>query len=334
MKKKILIIAALALTVCACQKENQCKSCNERKPVEVTVNINGTAMSKSTGNSDTNESKVNDLQILAFDADGQVESYRRVENGMSVTLLASSGEKTIWAVVNAPSLEEISSLGGLESAVTDLADNCMDSFIMTGSVTEELTDGAVVAITVRRIVARVSVAKITRAFPVTPEYEWKTLKLTGIYLLNVAGSVNYALEGEPASWYNKLQHNDEAVDTFLYDELDMILDDNASYETEHAWYPYPNNVATSVKSLAEEEKGVWSPRRSVLCIEVEYDGTTGYYPIELPELQRNKTYIIEEVVITRAPGDKPYDPIDTGSAIVTITVHDWELGLNLGTVTI
>jgi hypothetical protein len=334
MKKKILIIAALALTVCACQKESQCKSCNENKPVEVTVSIRGTAMSKSTGNTSANESKVNSLQILAFDADGRIESYRSVENEMSVTLLATSGEKTVWAVVNAPSLEEVTTIDSLGSAVTDLVDNCLDSFIMTGSVTEDLTDGAMIAITVRRVVARVSVAKITTAFPSTSEYEGKTLKLTGMCLLNVSGSVNYALEGEPASWYNKLRHEDGDVDTFLYDALDQTLENNASYETEHAWYPYPNNVSTSVKSLAEEERGVWSPRRSILCIEVEFDGATGYYPVELPVIERNKTYIIEEVVITREPGDKPYDPIDTGAATVTITVHDWELGLNLGTITI
>ena len=79
--------------VCACQKDNQCQTCKEAKPVEVTVNINGTSMTKSTGNTYANESKVNNLQILAFNAEGVLENYRSVENEMSVTLLSSSGEK-------------------------------------------------------------------------------------------------------------------------------------------------------------------------------------------------------------------------------------------------
>lgn len=334
MKKQLLIITALALMTCACVKENQCKTCKEGKPVEVTVQINGTMMTKSTGNTYANESKVSNLQILAFDANGEIEGYRSVDNETSVTLMSTSGEKTVWAIVNAPSLASITTLDALKGTLTTLEDNALDNFIMTGSITEDLTDGAVLAITVRRIVARVSVAKITAAFPDTPTYEGKTLKLTGIYMLNVAGGVNYDLSGAPSQWYNKLKHEDDAADVFLYDALDQTLANNASYAVEHAYYPYPNNVDTSVKDIAEADRGTWSARRSILCIEVEFDGQTGYYPVEMPVIERNKTYTIDEVVITRLPSDKPYDPIDTGVATVSITVQEWELGLSLGTVTI
>jgi len=334
MKKKLMIIAVFSLATIACQKENDCTVCSKGEPVEVTVSIDGTGMSKSTGNSYANESKVNNLQILAFNANGELENYNSVDNEMSVTMLASSGEKTIWAVVNAPSLEEITTLEDMNGTLTGLADNALDSFIMTGSVTAELTDGAVVAVTVRRLVARVSVSKITTSFPDTPAFEGKTLKVKGIYMLNVSGAVRYSLEGEPILWYNKLKHEDEQADSFLFDALDRTIENNSSYEVEHTFYPYPNNTDIGVKEIDEESRGIWSPRRSILCIEVEYDGVTGYYPIELPVIERNKAYLIEEVLITRAPGDKPYYPIDTGVATVSITVQDWELGLNLGTVTI
>lgn len=334
MKKQLLMIGLLALTTCACVKENQCQTCKERKPVEVTVQINGTSMTKTTGNTYANESKVNNLQILAFDANGEIEGYRSIDNETSVTLMSTSGEKTVWAIVNAPSLESVTTLDGLNSTLTSLEDNALDSFIMTGSVSEELTDGAVLAVTVRRMVARVSVAKITAAFPDTPAYDGKTLTVKGIYMLNVAGSVNYALSGAPTEWYNKLNHEDDGVDSFLYDALDQTIANNSSYEVEHAYYPYPNSITTSVKDIDENNRGTWSTRRSILCIEVEFDGETGYYPIEMPVIERNKTYSIEEVVITRSPVETPYDPIDTGVATVSITVQEWELGLNLGTVTI
>lgn len=334
MKKQLLIIAALAMITCACDKENQCKPCREGKPVEVTVQINGSSMTKATGNTYANESKVNSLQVLAFDANGEIEAYRSVDNEMSLTLTATSGEKTVWAVVNAPSLENVTTLDALNGTLSGLEDNALDSFVMTGSVKEELTDGAILAITVKRIVARVSVAKISTAFPDTPTYEGKTLKVTGIYMLNVAGAVNYALTGEPSVWYNKLNHEDEVADVFLFDALDQTIGNNAPYEVEHAYYPYPNSVETSVKDIDDENRGTWNERKSILCIEVEFDGVPGYYPIELPVIERNKTYIVDEVVITRSPTDKPYDPIDTGIATVSITVEEWELGLSLGTVTI
>ena len=62
--------------------------------------------------------------------------------------------------------------------------------------------------------------------------------------------------------------------------------------------------------------------------------TVGYYPLPLPPMERNKTYSISEVKITRLPGDVPYKPIETGESKVTISVAEWELGLNLGTVSI
>ena len=333
MKKLLLIIPALAL-LCSCIKENQCTSCNEGKPVEVTVTINGTSMTKSTGNTVANEAKVNNLQVLAFNAAGELEGYRSADEAMSVTLLASSGEKTVWAAVNAPSLEQIGNLEELESTLSNLTDNALDSFVMTGMYEGELTDGAVVAITVKRMVARVSVAKITAAFPDTPVYEGKNLTVKGIYMLNVPGAVNMALQAAPSSWYNMLAHSDEEADTYLYDALDMTLGNGESYEAEHVYYPYPNNVDQSVRDIEETERGSWSPRRSILCIEVEFDGETGYYPIEMPVIERNKTYTIQEVVISRSPGDNPYDPIETGEATVSITVADWEVGLDLGTVRI
>jgi hypothetical protein len=40
------------------------------------------------------------------------------------------------------------------------------------------------------------------------------------------------------------------------------------------------------------------------------------------------------MVIRHRPGDVPYKPIETGDATVQITVNDWELGLNMGTITL
>lgn len=332
MRKTLLILAAAAMAVCSCNKSEVAQT--KGKPVEVTVQINGSSMTRTVGNTYANESKVNTLQILAFNASGQLEGYKAVSKEMSVTLMASAGQKTVWAVVNAPSLEKVQTLNELTGTLSGLADNATDSFVMTGSLTTELTDGAVVAITVKRLVARVSVGKISVEFPETPAYAGKDLRLTGIYMINVANTVNFALGGEPTDWYNKLAHTDAQVDALLYDAVGETLSNHSSHTTEHAFYPYPNPVAKSVKEIPQADRGTWSPRRSILVIEVVFDGKTGYYPIELPVIDRNKTYGIDEVKITRSPGAVPYDPIETGEATVSITVADWELGLNLGTITI
>ena len=69
-------------------------------------------------------------------------------------------------------------------------------------------------------------------------------------------------------------------------------------------------------------------------MEVTFQEKKGYYPIVLPLLERNKTYIIDEMIIRHLPSDKPYKPLETGDASVQITVNEWEVGLNMGKVTL
>lgn len=332
MKTKlfILTLAAFSMLLASCNKDEECKVCNQGKPVEVTVQINGTSMSKATGVSADDEVAVKNLQVLAFNAIGELEGYRNADNATSVTIVASSGEKTIWAVVNAPSMEQITSLAAFQEAMSNLTDNALDSFVMSGAYTGDVADGATIAITVKRLVARVSIAKISAKYPDTAAYQGKTLKVKGIYMINVSGSVDYAGTSEPGSWLNKLAHTDAAGDAYLYDELDRTIENNGSYEAEHIFYPYPNSIAGSVKDLAADERGNWSPRRSILCVEVEFGGEVGYYPVEMPVIERNKRYVIDELVLTRRPGSVPYDPIETGDATVSIEVSDWDATIKLG----
>lgn len=343
MKKALLfsaVIAAFALV--SCNKESKTEVPAGKK-VDVTVSIKGAPGTRATEVTYANEAKVNSLQVFVFNGDDR-EAYRNVENAMSTLIPATSGERTVWAIVNAPSLSEVMKLSDLRAAATKLADNATDSFVMTGSVTQELVDGGNVAITVKRIVARVSVAKISTDFK---DYRanWSA-SIKGIYMINVAGENKYDVGGEAASWVNKLKHEDVEYDALLYDALtDVAIKNGTPYEKEHVYYPYPNIYP--MEGQTQDFADTWNPRGSILVIEAElYDGdgkviaineagqTVGYYPIVLPAIERNKTYSIEEVCITRLPGEVPYKPIETGETQVSISVSDWEVGLNLGTITI
>lgn len=335
-KAYLLCAAAAALVLASCNKEPGPSDVTEGKNIEVTVSIQGTPDTRATGTTYADESKVNSLQVFVFNADNR-EAYRSVSGAMSTLVPATSGERTVWAVVNAPDLSSVMTLSGLKDSVSSLADNSRDSFVMTGSSTLELTDGGNVPITVRRIVARVSVAKISTDLK---DYRQNySVAVEGIYMINVAASSKYEVGGESIAWANKLGHTDAGLDALLYDKVTGVTVSNGHpYEVEHAFYPYPNIHPQ------ENEAGIfapeWSPRGSILVIEAtmyEEDGTTGhhgYYPIVLPAIGRNRTYIIEEVCITRLPGTDPYKPIETGETKVTINVAEWELGLNLGTITI
>ena len=383
MKKALLFSAAFAaLGLLSCNREVSPSVGSEGKPVEVTVSIMGAPSSRATDTKYADESKVDSLQIFVFNGDDR-EAYRNVKNTMSALIPATSGERTVWAVVNAPDLSEVMSLNALKAAVTNLVDNAKDSFVMTGAVTQELVDGGNVAITVKRIVARVSISRISTSLKDYRE-KW-SVRIGKIYLINVAADNKYDVGGEPGAWLNKLAWDAEAgekADALLYDVLGAdgagviiknnvyqkdgetvdedhaydeqthrlasgvsIVQDNG-YTKEHAFYPYPNPYP--VENTTPDYGDTWTPRGTILVIEatmLDEDGneiviqgtdnqTQGYYPIPMPALERNKTYVIDEVRITRLPGDKPYKPIETGESRVTITVNEWELGLNLGTITI
>ena len=127
----------------------------------------------------------------------------------------------------------------------------------------------------------------------------------------------YAKNGAPVD-------EDEAYDAVTHGLAEgvTVVTDN-SYTREHVFYAYPNPYpqAGSPDTYAPE----WSPRGTMLVLEArmfqgssDTEGIKGYYPIVLPPLERNKTYQIKEVRITRLPGDEPYKPIETGETHVTI----------------
>jgi len=328
-KATLLVLAAAAATsLLSCSKDRGATPSPDGRPVDFNVSIQGTPSTRATGTTYADESKVNDLQVFVFDETGTLQDYKAAGAAMTATMSATSGVRTVWAVVNAPSMADITTATQLEERATLLSENGRDSFVMTGSTTGEIVDGGTVAITVKRIVSRVSVAKISTDFKYAMAE--KTLTVNGIYLINVAADNNYAVgAAAPVNWLNKLGHEDSTLDGLLYDGLEGVTVSNGSpYTVEHAFYPYPNPVET------ETYEDAWSPRHTMLVVDVTLDGERGYYPIELPVLERNKTYSIEEIVLTRRPGDVPYKPIETGEATAQITVAEWELGLNLGTITI
>ena len=323
MKTHSLVTAALAaLALASCTRE---KADIDGKPVEVNVTILGTAPTRATSVTYANESKVANLQVYVFN-DGKLEDYQDAGAAMTAQLTATSGERTVWALVNAPSLKDVTTEADLKARVSRLADNKTNALVMSGSTTQELKDGGTVPVTVKRLVSRVSIKKISTEFQYALAGE--SLTVDGIYLINVAGDGNYAADGTPETWVNQLGHKDNGLDALLYDKLSATVNNKKTYEKEHVFYPYPN------PTQEDSYEADWKPRHTMLVVEVTFEGKKGYYPVVLPVLERNKTYVIDEMVIRHRPGDVPYQPLETGDATVQITVNDWELGLNMGKITL
>lgn len=313
-------LAALALVSCTREKADF-----EGKPVEVNVTILGASPTRATSVTYDDESKVGNLQVYVFN-NGRLEDYQDAGAAMTAQLTATSGERTVWALVNAPSLNNIETESELAAKVSQLTDNKTDGFVMSGYTSQQLKDGGTVPVTVKRIVSRVSIKKISTEFQYALAQE--SMTIDGIYLINVAADNTYSADAMPAVWVNQLGHKDNGYDKFLYDDVGATVNNSKPYTEEHVFYPYPNPTES------DTYESTWAPRHTMLVVEVTFEKKKGYYPVVLPVLERNKTYVIDEMVLRHRPGDVPYKPLETGDATVQITVNDWELGLNMGTVSL
>ena len=293
--------------------------------IDITVKICGPETTRATDIETSDESKVGNLQVFVF-REGRLEDYRDAGTATSATLTVTAGERTVWALVNAPSLTGILTEEQLAGAASQLSENRRDALVMSGSLTRNLTDGATVSVTVRRLVSRVSVGKVTTGFRYA--LEDADLQLDALWLVNVAADARFGEDGAPGQWANRLGHTDSSLDPLLFDRVDAVVNNAAPYERAHVFYPYPNPTEDSVYT------DDWCPRHTMLVVEVTLEGKKGYYPVELPVLERNRSYVIGEIHITRRPGEVPYVPVETGEATVPVVVKEWENEVNLGTITI
>lgn len=338
----ILVPALAVMCLVSCNKSAQVEAdVVSGRPVTITVSVSGPrdVPTKATSVLYANEQKVNNVQIYIFN-NGDLENYKSVDSSEPVELSATSGERTIWALVNAPQFNDIRTETQLKARTSDLADNAVDGLVMAGSATQTLTDGADVPVTVRRMVARVAVQKITPNFSYARE--GYVMEIQGIYLINVVGDCMY--DGSFIStgvWYNKLGHvipEGEAAgecDAMLYDGLAATIQNGSPYETEHVFYPYPNPTTTT-----GSYPSTWSARHTMLVVQVRIvtagasgtmaAGEIGYYPVELPVLERNKSYVIENIILTKNPGTVPYQPLDDDAVSAVISVDGWAGPVNLG----
>ena len=276
----------------------------------------------------------NTVQVFVFNALGELEkSSERVAYGSQISLSVIPGEKTVWAVVNAPVISGITSLEQFPLAQSNLSDNAPAALVMSGSYTTTVMQSSSIDVTVKHIAAKVVLDKITRSFT-DPHLVAVPMTLKRIYMSNVAAESNYGCTGViPQQWICKqgvLASQPQLADLLLDDNLNGDLSEGKTYNTAHTFYVYPNPVEED--SVDDE----WSVRKTRLVLQCDYNGRTCYYPITIPgqgysgvsTIDRNKVYHISGLTLT-APGST--DPDKSGPQVssdvdctFTVTVSEWE----------
>lgn len=327
MKKtlKIFFAAMLGLATVSCDYDKTATT-PEHPLVKATVSVCGSpTVSKATGVTSSQEDNISNLQLFVFNDKDALEYYINAGSADTGEIVVEEGKKTIVAVVNAPDMKDVNDKSSLFGRTSRLSDNSLGSMVMTGSVETAVQDGGNITIQVTRLISKVTIKKITSSFK-SATYSSKEFKINSIYLINVAGDNSYSGTSEPKTWYNKLYNgaNDPSAGSFalLSDPVGKTVAHKASYSNVHTFYCYPNPTAE------ESFESTWCPRHTMLVVDATLGGEQTYYPVELPVIGRNKSIIIEELIITRKGSDYPYMPVTDDTCNVNVEVIDWDVILN------
>ena len=182
------------------------------------------------------------------------------------------------------------------------------------------------AIPVHRLVAKTGIYKISVDFSY-PSLQSAGITIDRIFLTNVYFSSplvtvlpESGLLGGQSYWYNALGYHTAgsfdssvAMDVLTSETVGRTLAHGESYTKEYDFYFFPNPSSSAVWG------GSWSPRFTRVVIQATLQGETVYYPISLPASVRNKTYMIDEVIIHRPGSSDPEEEIP-GSVTVNFSL--------------
>ena len=330
--KKITFFAAVAavLGLVSCNKEISTPAPDfAGSPIKLYVSVEGGVPTRATGvvsNSEDSEAKVNDLQVIVFNGNSY-DGYGHSTASKTATVNCTAGTRDIYAVVNGPDISGIKTKEQLLAQVATLSGE-ISNFIMMGFKSETLQFDGNVVIPVDRFAARVVIKGIKNSLESRSDF-----KILSVYLTNVTGDVDFGISGQYTvqNWFNKRGYQAaNNLGAFTYDAVNTTIAAGETYSTAHYFYSMPNGNPAAVG-------GAFTPRAARLVIKAEINGVVYDYPIAMPALERNHSYEIELLTITRGgniddgnePTDDTPDDIDEEKPIVgieqgfEITVNDW-----------
>jgi len=333
--------AALFLGLVACNKENSQylsgnESAPEGTPVQLSVGIVSGTQTKATGvkGDDTDEAKVNSLQVLVFRGDA-LDAYGTIDNSTSITVSCTAGDRVVYALVNGQDMKDVQTKTDFLAQVSALSNNSLTSYEMLGVKDVTLPQTSSVSIDVNRIASRIVIKKITNNLT-SPALQALEFGVDEIYITNAAGDCKFSrIVGvaqdstqtayDPTVWYNKMEYeSSNCIADFHHDAPGYKIAYEASKDTSHFFYAYPNPAEAKTSAAADFiTGGEWSARRTKLVLKCHIGPDTYYYPIILPVLENNKSYEINELKITRPGSDSEDAPVSFADATFEVKVIDW-----------
>lgn len=317
MKKVSILIAAFFAAACARTADNDGslaggKQSGDGKAVlEVKVPVGKTKLPSMEG-----DQTVNNLQVFVFREDGFLDNYGK-SSGSGLSLTCTTGNKNIYALVNAPDVSDVGNEAELNARVSLLKDNTAKGLVMSGKKTVNIRATQSVSVEVKRLAARICLKSFKNAIQM-PGYKDLPIVVKAAYLLNVSEGIRYMEDVTNGSWINFKKCIDKHP--LLYEDLSASssLAVGSSLEGLHYFYCYPNTTAADAT-----DEG--SARFTRLVVEAMIGDRTFYYPVSIQSVKRNTAYNVS-ITVTRPGSDSPDIPVEKQDAQISVTVAEWEAG--------
>lgn len=235
-------------------------------------------------------------------------------SGNRVTGTSSSAAETVVALSNYPD----TSWSGLRTfaSLSDLSFRLENENPSAPMMYGTGRTGRSGTITLQPMLARITIRSVACDFSTRP-YASEKLQQVKAYLTYASRECRpFAQDASPSSWLNA-GHLDE-VETASFSHPEAILREispalGGRIYPKIDFYCYPN-------PSDGQEFGRPVTR---LVLEGILQGTTYYYPIDLPGLEGNVQYQMD-ITLTRAGTTDPDTPAESGSIRIEKTVMDWD----------
>lgn len=269
----------------------------------------------------SSQAGVRHADIFLYDAaTGTLDAWQEWDGGDTLLTCSSGKEERIVAVIaNLPDREfawdEIRSLSALESLRCSLQDERPGAPVMTGTVHVGEGFDATATVDLHPLLSRVRLHSLTCDFSGRP-YAGAELTDVRMFLVN-AGSETpfFPPDATPYPFSYANWGDDSECDAFP-GLLDAHIADkvgNLPVFPDAALYCYANPA---------DDEGPGTPLTK-LVIEGRLLGETWYYPILLPQPQRNTDYVFD-ITLTMTGTKDPDAAIDASAARVQLDVRPWE----------
>ncbi|MBR5924769.1 MAG: hypothetical protein IKZ60_04845 [Bacteroidales bacterium] len=344
MKTKLIMAASVAagFILAGCNKQLDKAPCYVETPgqAELSLSLSGRMQTKATEVGSDTENAIGTVDVFVFfkggEYDGRLDAYAHFD-AAPYSLSATTGDKTIYAVVNSEYSEAVlgavSTKDELLAKLASLSSQKDNSdkpgmFTMIGSVNRTAaTSNALVAgvnsvtVNVDRLVSRVRLLKITRAFE-SGALAAQDFSIDEVYLSNVVTVEEYGSGHTPVAdeFVNQLGVPSAAYDAWLHKDVSSSLANGASISFADAsacMYAMPNLIDS------DSEETPFTVRNTKLVVKATLAGKAVYYVIPLGAIRSNNTYDIGELVITRPGSSSPDKKTEIASCTFTVEVNPW-----------